>query len=67
MSKSFGKAVLCCLVHALTVISLPAAANTQGLVDGGLSGLFWSYIWTFVGFGLIIASMVRVAIISSIC
>lgn len=35
-------------------------ASSQGMVDGGLSGLFWSYIWTFVGFGLIIASMVRV-------
>lgn len=22
-------------------------ANTQGLVDGGLSGLFWSYIWVW--------------------
>lgn len=32
-------------------------ANYQGLAAGGLSGLFWSYLWTFCGFGLIIASM----------
>ncbi|KAK4546636.1 hypothetical protein LTR36_001853 [Oleoguttula mirabilis] len=36
-------------------------ASSQGLVDGGLSGLFWSYIWTFIGFGLIIASMAEMA------
>ena len=32
-------------------------ANSQGLQNGGLAGLFWSYMWTLVGFGLIIASM----------
>lgn len=36
-------------------------ANTQGLVDGGLAGLFWSYVWTICGFGLIIASMAECA------
>ncbi|KAK4623687.1 hypothetical protein CLAFUW4_05712 [Fulvia fulva] len=36
-------------------------ANTQGLVAGGLAGLFWSYLWTLVGFGLIIASMAEMA------
>ena len=36
-------------------------ANTQGLVDGGRAGLFWSYIWTFFGFGLIIASLAEMA------
>lgn len=36
-------------------------ANSQGLVDGGLAGLFWSYIWTIAGFGLIIASMAEMA------
>ncbi|KXT16202.1 hypothetical protein AC579_901 [Pseudocercospora musae] len=36
-------------------------ANTQGLVDGGRAGLFWSYIWTIVGFGTIIASMAEMA------
>lgn len=32
-------------------------ANTQGLTDGGLAGLFWSYLWMMVGIGLIAASM----------
>ncbi|RDW56626.1 hypothetical protein BP5796_13091 [Coleophoma crateriformis] len=36
-------------------------ANTQGLTDGGLAGLFWSYIWTFVGFGFVILSLAEMA------
>ena len=36
-------------------------ANTQGLVDGGRAGLFWSYIWTLFGFGVVIASMAEMA------
>ena len=36
-------------------------ANTQGLVDGGRAGLFWSYIWTFIGFGVICASLAEMA------
>ncbi|KAK3111716.1 hypothetical protein LTR53_012743 [Teratosphaeriaceae sp. CCFEE 6253] len=30
------------------------AASTQGLVDGGLAGLFWSYVVTFIGFSLVV-------------
>lgn len=36
-------------------------ANTQGLVDGGRAGLFWSYLWTLCGFGMVIASMAEMA------
>ena len=36
-------------------------ANTQGLNSGGLAGLFWSYVWTFFGFGAIIASLAEMA------
>ena len=36
-------------------------ANTQGLVDGGRAGLFWSYIWTFAGFGFITTSLAEMA------
>lgn len=36
-------------------------SNTQGLVDGGRAGLFWSYIWTFVGYGFLAASMADMA------
>jgi hypothetical protein len=36
-------------------------ANTQGLIDGGLAGLFWSYIWTFIGFGFVVLSLAEMA------
>ncbi|KAJ5801763.1 uncharacterized protein N7518_003831 [Penicillium psychrosexuale] len=36
-------------------------SNTQGLENGGLAGVFWSYIWTFVGFGFIIISLAEMA------
>ncbi|KAL1639716.1 hypothetical protein SLS58_007614 [Diplodia intermedia] len=39
-------------------------ATTQGLVDGGLSGLIWSYVWTFFGFSFVMASLAEM---SSIC
>ncbi|KAJ5089554.1 hypothetical protein N7532_008238 [Penicillium argentinense] len=32
-------------------------SNDEGLQNGGLPGMFWSYIWTFIGFGFIIASL----------
>ncbi|RHZ53567.1 putative GABA permease [Aspergillus thermomutatus] len=36
-------------------------SNTQGLQNGGLAGMCWSYLWTFVGFGFIIASLSEMA------
>ena len=36
-------------------------SNTQGLVDGGLAGLFWTYIWTFIGFGIVMISLAEMA------
>ena len=36
-------------------------ANTQGLVDGGLAGLFWSYVWTFFGSGIVMLSLAEMA------
>ncbi|KAJ5267107.1 hypothetical protein N7478_009915 [Penicillium angulare] len=36
-------------------------SNYTGLEDGGLPGMFWSYIWTFIGFGFIIASLAEMA------
>ena len=36
-------------------------SNTQGLTDGGLAGLFWTYIWTFIGFGLVIVCLAEMA------
>lgn len=36
-------------------------ANTAGMVNGGLAGLFWGYIWTFVGFFSIVMSLAEMA------
>src|ERR1700712_1296395 len=33
------------------------SATTQGMVDGGLAGLFWTLVWTFFGMGLVIVSL----------
>ncbi|KXG46872.1 Amino acid/polyamine transporter I [Penicillium griseofulvum] len=36
-------------------------SNYEGLYNGGLPGLFYSYLWTFIGFGFIIASISEMA------
>lgn len=36
-------------------------ACTQGLVDGGRGGLFWSYIWVMVGYAFIVASLAEMS------
>ena len=36
-------------------------ATTQGLTDGGLAGLIWSYVWTLVGFSFVMASLAEMA------
>lgn len=36
-------------------------ATTQGLTDGRLSGLIWSYVWMFVGFSFVMASLAEMA------
>lgn len=36
-------------------------SNLYGLIDGGLAGLFWSYVWTAIGFGFVIASLAEMA------
>jgi amino acid transporter len=44
-----------------------SATNTQksapigGLLNGGLAGLFWGYIWTFIGFVFIVMSLAEMA------
>ncbi|KAF7593016.1 hypothetical protein BBP40_012103 [Aspergillus hancockii] len=35
--------------------------NTDALVNGGMAGLFWTYVWTFIGFGFIILTMSEMA------
>ncbi|KAL6712604.1 hypothetical protein ACN47E_000481 [Coniothyrium glycines] len=36
-------------------------ACTQGLINGGTAGLFWSYIWTFIGFTFVEMSLAEMA------
>ncbi|KAF9888612.1 hypothetical protein FE257_008544 [Aspergillus nanangensis] len=36
-------------------------SNSQVLENGGMAGFVWTYIWTFVGFGFIIASLSEMA------
>ncbi|KAI9728792.1 MAG: hypothetical protein M1834_007178 [Cirrosporium novae-zelandiae] len=36
-------------------------SNTQGMIDGGLAGLFWTYVWTFFGFGIVMLSLAEMA------
>ncbi|KAJ5592033.1 uncharacterized protein N7459_002402 [Penicillium hispanicum] len=36
-------------------------SNSQGLQNGGLAGLLWSFVWTFIGFGFIIVSLAEMA------
>ncbi|KAF3390615.1 hypothetical protein F1880_009395 [Penicillium rolfsii] len=47
--------------NGLTVDWPGFRSNDQGLENGGLPGMFWSYIWTFIGFGFIIASLSEMA------
>lgn len=36
-------------------------ASTQVLVAGGRAGMFWTYIWSFAGYGFLIASLAEMA------
>ncbi len=49
---------VCVMVSTWEVLFL---ANSQGLTDGGLAGLFWSYVWTLIDFALIAASLAEMA------
>jgi hypothetical protein len=45
-------------------LTISSSATTQGLIDGGLAGLFWSYIWTFFGFSMVVISLAEMASMS---
>jgi hypothetical protein len=36
-------------------------ATTQGMINGGIAGLVWSYIWTFFGFTFVVFSLAEMA------
>jgi len=42
-------------------------SNSQGLINGGGAALFWGYIWTFVGYGFIAASLADMASMAPVC
>ncbi|KAJ9653870.1 hypothetical protein H2201_009086, partial [Coniosporium apollinis] len=48
-----------CIVQATWQVFL--VANTQGLLNGGHAGIFWSYIWTALGMSLVVASLAEMA------
>ncbi|TKA75441.1 hypothetical protein B0A55_04886, partial [Friedmanniomyces simplex] len=48
-----------CIVQATWQVFL--VANTQGLVNGGLAGVFWSYVWTSIGMSTVVASLAEMA------
>jgi hypothetical protein len=45
------------MFHRETVL----LANTGGMINGGLAGLFWGYIWTFIGFFSIVMSLAEMS------
>ena len=36
-------------------------SSNEGLIDGGLAGFFWSYVWTSLGFGVVMVSLAEMA------
>lgn len=45
------------LSATISDVLLGSSSNYEGLENGGLPGMFWGYIWTFIGFSFIIASI----------
>jgi amino acid transporter len=43
------------------VLTTCGSANTQGLIAGGLSGLFWSLCWAYTGQFFIVLSLAEMA------
>jgi hypothetical protein len=31
------------------------------MIDGGLAGLFWSYVWNFIGFSFVVLSLAEMS------
>lgn len=45
----------------MRIVNVGPRSNSQGLENGGCAGLFWSFVWTFIGFGFIIVSLAEMA------
>ncbi|KAF1991705.1 GABA permease [Aulographum hederae CBS 113979] len=59
MFRQFSMICFTSMVQATWEIIL--VSNTQGLTNGGMPGLFWSFIWTFTGFLPIVLSLAEMA------
>jgi choline transport protein len=57
--RKFSTLSFTCVIMATFEVLL--IANYQGLQNGGRGGFFWSYVWTFVGFAPIIASLAEMS------
>lgn len=43
------------------MLTAMCSANTQGLIAGGLAGLFWSLVWCYAGQTFIVLSLAEMA------
>lgn len=57
--RGFSTICLTSMVQATWEVAV--VANSQGLVNGGRAGLFWSFIWTWCGFLPIVLSLAEIA------
>jgi len=57
MSKISDVSKLTILTHHQVLL----VASTEGLIAGGVAGLFWSYIWTYAGMTLVVLSLAEMA------
>lgn len=54
-----------CVFFVGTVsLTFTTRSHTQGLTNGGRSGLFWSYVWTVIGFGFVMFSLAEMSSMS---
>lgn len=45
----------------LTLRQVLLVASTEGLIAGGVAGLFWSFVWTYAGMTLVVLSLAEMA------
>jgi len=56
---------MCRVLHAETEgLTKPESSMYNGLYDGGLAGMVWSFVWTTIGFVPIVASLAEMASMS---
>ena len=62
---NLGNHVDVCPIHQPAgpsmVLTLLCSTNTEALVTGGLSGLFWSMCWCYIGQMFVVLSLAEMA------